>query len=80
MANTKVVPILTLCSNEYGKTKASTITVKPSPPKTGLALSQQGRNKKLPCTWLISELEDRISSASFWAVGNTSVWCAVIKY
>lgn len=33
-----------------------------------------------PWTWLISELEDRISSASFWAVGSTSVWWAVIKY
>lgn len=33
-----------------------------------------------PWTWLISELEERISSASFWAVGSTSVWWAVIKY
>lgn len=33
-----------------------------------------------PWTWLISELEDRISSASFWAVGSTSVWWAVIRY
>lgn len=33
-----------------------------------------------PWTWLISELEERISSASFWAVGSTSVWWAVIRY
>lgn len=33
-----------------------------------------------PWTWLISEFWDRISSANFWAVGKTSVWCTVIKY
>ena len=34
----------------------------------------------LPGNWLIFDLDCRISSANFCAVGNTFVWCSVIRY
>ena len=34
----------------------------------------------LPGNWLIFDLDLRISSASFCAVGSTFVWCSVIRY
>lgn len=33
-----------------------------------------------PAIVLITERDCNISSANFWAVGSTSVWCSAIKY